>query len=164
MPSNIDSQYTAPVALVFGSGNTHLTSLGDTDGAACDAIDASGAGALIVAPQVEILYKITTGSVAPTDNTLIEFYFGRAKSIAGADFATGSASGAEHTSPQKSQLQFVHAQVVGTATATSYQGSFIVDNPGPFWQLLIVNEIGQDLDSTDTNQVVNYRYISPEVQ
>jgi hypothetical protein len=169
MPSNIDSQYTGPVALAFGSSNTELDGLADTSGASCDAIDVSGAvnPPVPTPPQVEILYKIKTGTTTPSGNTVVEFYFARAKSITGTDFATQNALAATFTTGNlmKSMLQFVHAQVVDTTASKEYFGSFIVDNPGPFWQLIIVNEMGNSAGfATGNVHDVSYRYISPEVQ
>jgi hypothetical protein len=169
MPSNIDSQYGAITALAYGSTWDNLDLLeGDsaTAGAVSVTVDESGSTSppAPVAPQVEIFYKIATGPTN-TANSLIEFYFARAKSATTSDFATEVAdaviTGA--TGTPKSQMQFVHAQVV-VAVADIYRGSFIVDNPGPFWQLVIWNGTGDDFSGTASPHSVHYRYISPEVQ
>ena len=155
MPNNIDSQYGAKEDLTI-TLNANVT---DTNAQASASVDAA-TPLTPVAPQVEFFYSITT-SGTPDDNSLIEFYFARSDGtirdggLAGSDALLGV------DATPKSQLQFVHAQVVSN-TAATYAGSFIVDNPGPSWQLVVTNETGEALAASPHD--INYRYISPEVQ
>jgi len=156
MPSLIQSQYSTPTQTLAIT----LNSLADTGGRQSDAI----VPGLNVAPQMRISGNIVTGA-APTVNTLVEFYIARGDDAASQiyDGACGAVDaawgGLTQTTPM---VEFVFALVV-TATANNpYEFSFMVSNPGPDWVLICVNETGDALNAA--NNVIHYRYVTPEIQ
>ena len=143
----------------------NATGLEDEEGR----VSAVVAGA--TAPQMRVYYKVTTANT-PTDNSLIEFYIARG-SKATTDLVDGGGDGIADASDGlsttaaplvKNQAQFVHAQVTSGTSGDTYTGSFMVDSPTDDWRLIIVNETGATMSSTQGDHVVQYRYITPEVQ
>ena len=166
MPSFIHSEYSAPLSFDPAAG-IQLHSLAAGSMAHSVAL-VPGGGSFTdpMAPQVEILYKITEGGSAVA-NELIEFYISRSPDNTAGSFSGGLSTAYNASpgtaSPPKNQLQFVHAQVVN-GTPASYVGSFIIDNPGPVFKIVVVNETSGPTDATPTDHYLKYRYISPEVQ
>jgi hypothetical protein len=156
MASEILSNYAASTI-----AHTSLNALPAGDGAGLAKV--TSASPTKCPPQVEIFYQITTDTGALA-NELIEFYIGRADATTrdGNMLGTDIVLGAGVAVPA-SQLQFVHAQVLGAVPVAAYRGSFIVDNPGPDWQLLIQNATTGDL-GVSAGHAITYRTISPEVQ
>jgi len=116
------------------------------------------------APQVRVFYKVTTANT-PTTNTLIEFYLS-VGSTGATDLVTAGGTDVDGNiaSFDKNQALFLHAQVTTGTSGASYIGSFVFDNPGDDWRLIVVNETGAALSSTQADHVIQYRTITPEVQ
>lgn len=115
------------------------------------------------APKVAVYYYITTGT-SPTASSVIEFYISRAddNGTEHADGATGTSDAAY--SGDLNTLQFVKNQIVTSTSDTGYKGSFIVDEPGTDWRVVIKNSTGAALNATSGNHWLRYRSIIPEVQ
>jgi hypothetical protein len=162
MPNEIQSKYSTPTA----SFTITLNSLVDGDGRQSTAVTPG----LNVAPQVRISGNIVTGA-APTVNTLVEFYIARGDDAASQIYdgdcgAVDAGWGVIATVDQPTQttpmVEFVFALVV-TATANNpYEFSFMVNNPGPDWVLIVMNQTGDALNAA--NNVMQYRYVTPEIQ
>jgi len=162
MPSLIQSQYSTPTQTLAIT----LNSLADADGRQSDAI----VPGLNVAPQMRISGNIVTGA-APTVNSLVEFYIARGDDAASqiydgdcgaVDAGWGVVAGVDQPTQTTPMVEFVFALVV-TATANNpYEFSFMVSNPGPDWVLIVMNQTGDDLNAA--NNVIHYRYVTPEVQ
>ena len=154
MASEILSKYGGLVNLT----HTELADLANTNGMSCLSV----ATASPVPPQVEINYEIVCQGASLVANSLIEFYLGRSDGA----IADGDLDGADKdlgaAPTEVAELQFVHAQVIRAVNPSTYRGSFVVDNPGTSWQLVIVNNTGDAFDSTGHD--VNCRTIAPEVQ
>ena len=116
------------------------------------------------APQVRVFYKVTTANT-PTTNTLIEFYLS-VGSTGATDLVTAGGTDVDGNiaSFDKNQALFLHAQVTTGTSGASYIGSFVFDNPGDDWRLIVVNETGAALSSTQADHDIQYRTITPEVQ
>ena len=116
------------------------------------------------APQVRVFYKGTTANT-PTTNTLIEFYLS-VGSTGATDLVTAGGTDVDGNiaSFDKNQALFLHAQVTTGTSGASYIGSVVFDNPGDDWRLIVVNETGAALSSTQADHVIQYRTITPEVQ
>jgi hypothetical protein len=136
-----------------------LASLGNGSARqAAQVLDASPCAA-----RVRVYYKLTTGT-SPTSGSLIEFYLSRADDDASehADGATGTGDAAY--SGNVDQLELVHTQPVTNASDTAYLGSFVLDDPGPDWRLVVKNATGVALNSTSGNHYLRYRAVSFEAQ
>jgi len=154
MANEILDKYGAATALTIT-----LASLGDGSGRqAAQVTDASPS-----AKKVRVWAKVTTGT-SPTANQTIEFYVSRAD-----DDATELAPGSTGTSDAaysntKSELEFLDAiTVTGTSDAT-YIKSFVIEEPGTDWRLVVFNESGDALNSTGSNHEIVYRSVIDEVQ
>lgn len=106
-------------------------------------------GAMIV----RVYYKITTGT-SPTVNTPILLYLLQGDA-ASPNITTDNAGASD------AGLTVVNAPLVAViqVTATSnqtYEGSFIVRNPGPLWGLAVVNSTGVNLNATGGNHAIRY--------
>ena len=168
MANEIHAKYAAVATLTIEphkDADDNTTGLEDEEGR-CSAVVTGG-----TAPQIRFYYKVTTANT-PTTNSLIECYLARG-STGATDLVAGGGDGVADVSDglsttaaplMKKQTQFVHAQVTTGTSGDTYTGSFLVDDPGPDWRLVIVNETGATFDTTAGNHVVQYRYITPEVQ
>tara|TARA_Y100000590_G_scaffold134233_1_gene153561 strand:- start:2446 stop:2922 length:477 start_codon:yes stop_codon:yes gene_type:complete len=158
MANEIQSKFGTPTALDF---STDLDGLLDQKAVKCADITAAGN----VAPQVRIFGTITTSASADA-NSLVEFYFARGDGTiqAGGDTTAGAQLWNGTGTGDKNTVQFVHALVVqdgGTSTGP-FSFSFLVDDPGPDWHLIVANETSDALHTSGNS--VRYRYITPEVQ
>jgi len=165
MANEIHSKYSTAATLTIELNkdvDENTTGLEDGE-ARCSTVVTGG-----TAPQVRFYYLIELQSDSDA-NTLVEFYLSRG-SVGGTDIVAGAGAGATDVDDgiaaadlDKNQLQFVHAQVVD-GDATAYKGTFVVDDPTDDWRLIVVNETGGTFHATAGNHVIEYRYITPEVQ
>ena len=110
----------------------------------------------VAGPQVRVWATIVT--VAGSDaNTLVEFYIARTDGTIQA--GSGGASNAVWAN-HKSEVQLVHCLVVDGDVGT-FKCSFLIDDPGPSFHIIVFNETGDDLG---TGCSMRYRSITPEVQ
>lgn len=142
-----------------------LASLADGAGR----VSAAVAAAAPAPAKLAVFYKITTGSSAPTAGTSVAFFLVRGDDHEtehrdGGVGATDSALADAENFKLANAGNLVHAFAVTNATAKAYVGSFVIENPGPDYQIAVVNGIGQALDSTEGNHYVRVRTVSDEVQ
>jgi hypothetical protein len=154
MPNEILSKYGSFTAITIT-----LNSLADAAGRQGSAVSDTSPSA----PMVRVHFKLMTGT-SPTNGELVEFYVSRADDDASelSDGATGASDAAYSNS--KSELELVHTLQVDGTSNKSYQGSFIIVEPGTDWRLVVFNETGATLHATAGNFEVGYRTIIPEVQ
>ena len=145
MPSEIQSSYGAATAFVIT-----LDALADTGERQSTQVTT------VTGPQVRIWATIVTDSSADV-NSLVEFYIARTDGTI--QTGGGGASDAAWTG-DKNTVQFVHALVVQAGAAT-YKCSFLVDDPGPSFHVIVSNETSAALGSGCS---MRYRSITPEVQ
>ena len=110
----------------------------------------------VAGPQVRIWATIVTDSSADA-NSLVEFYLARTDGTIQA--GGGGASDAAWTG-DKNSVQFIGALVVQAGAAT-YKTSYLVDDPGPSFHVIVSNETSDALGSGCS---MRYRSITPEVQ
>lgn len=119
-----------------------------------------------VAVALEV--QLTTGGSAPTANTSIDFYIGRAdatirdSSALGTLTATGVSADATKNARARNNLELIGSIVVDAGTAILYSRSFIIERPGPTLQLFVYNGIGQALATTADANATLYKPIYPE--
>lgn len=155
MANQIKSSYGASTALTIT-----LASLANNSAQQA----AQVAPGLTAPPRVMVHYKIRTGT-SPTDNAPIEFYVSRADDDATTEHADGGTGTADAAfSGNTDTLQLVHSQPVKNTSDTDYKGSFIIDEPGPDWRLVVLNKTGAALNATGSNHYIRYQSVTPEVQ
>lgn len=108
---------------------------------------------------IRIYYKVTTGT-SPTTAKTIQFYL-----ITG-DISNIRTDGA---GASDAAITIVGAPMVGCVLtdATSdktYQGSFLIRNPGMEWGIAVVHDTGVNLNSTGSNHSIRYVIENPEIQ
>ena len=136
-------------------------------GTQIDFTSASGSG--LTNQAVLISYRFRVGSVAPTANSTVQFFWARSVSgvsdgnLAATDTGYTSSSLPFSASQLRDQLQYCYSQPVIATTSLDYRGSFIVFDPGPKGSLYVYNDIGQALDSTGTNFTITYQTIDFDV-
>lgn len=52
----------------------------------------------------------------------------------------------------------------GSATPSNLKNNFRFENPGPGWNILLINSLGQTINATGGNTVVEWRGENPEMQ
>lgn len=139
-----------------------LASLANAAARVSNQVDVTGSD---IGPlKIKLEVKVKTGGSAPTAGSTVQVFIVRGEDATGfvdgglAATDTSYTSGSTPTAAQiRDQLVFVGAIVVTSATATTYQRSFIVDDPGPRFSVYIFNDTGQTLDSTGGNFEVAYQ-------
>lgn len=155
MPSKILSTYETGVTAVIS-----LASLANAAGRISDVID----NTTTRASMAIILVRTKTGAVAPTANTPIKVYLIRRSNLATdlADNALGTADAAVTAEP--TQAECLGSIIVSAATATVYEKSFLAYDLSAKYSIVLWNAIGQALDSTAGNHIVQVVPVTPEAQ
>lgn len=152
MANEIKSKFGTPTAMTITLASLATSTAGV--GRQSTMIDNSS----VRASRLLIHAKVTTGT-SPTASKAIYVYILRSDATRRTDGAGASDAG----------LTVVTAQLIGvmptsSASDTAYQGTFIVDEPGPEWGIAIVHDTAVNLNSTGGNHAVYYTAITPEVQ
>lgn len=121
--------------------------------------------------RIRVRYNFRTGSVAPTANTMIEVFLVGSDGGSPEHVGTLAAGQALPGSPPAAGItvkptmpRLIEAIPVTAATATDYAGDVVVDDPGPFFYLVVWNGIGQALDSTLSNFYLEWAPENAEAQ
>ncbi len=111
-----------------------------------------------------ILFASVQLGTSPTANSLFEYYLFRADND-GTEHRDDAAAAAEGT------LTPLNAQLIGVLKADSagttdqiLKGSFVIDEPGPSWGIIVYNRTGVALKNSDTNNWLRYIGVNPEIQ
>lgn len=114
------------------------------------------------AQLVRVFFKVTTGT-SPTVNKTIQFYLLSADAASTPNIITDAAGAADagHTIVTAPLVYAV--QTTATSNQT-YQGSFLLRNPGISWGLTVVHDTGAALNSTGSNHAIYYVVENTEVQ
>jgi hypothetical protein len=121
-------------------------------------------------PRVQVFYQIKTHSTAPTAGGTIEFYVLRNDgTLQGcADLGTltdhGTSTTAANIARLRSNFRPSKVAVVDANTSVIYTGSFMVDEPGTNWQIVVYNGTGQVLANEDSVHIVEYRTLEDDIQ
>lgn len=114
-------------------------------------------------PQARVFYRIRTGT-SPTDGGVIEFYLSRADDN-GTEHADGNTGASDAAfSGNVDELELVHVQIVKNTSDTDYRGSFLINDPGTDWRLVVLNKTGVALNSTGGNHYIRYRAENMQIQ
>ena len=125
------------------------------------------ANASPAAPRVLVHYRIKMNASAPAANGTIQFLLARYDgtirdhSDIGTMTATGSTTTAAAVIRAVANLQLLKSEVVDATAAAVYEGSFIIEDPGTSWQLLIYNGTSQAFNATSSPHLVEYQTITP---
>lgn len=155
MPAEILSKFKPLVTNVISLG-----SLANGAGRIGDVIDNTATRA----PMAQVFLRTRTGASAPTVNTPIKLYLIRRSNGATdiADSALGEVDAAVTTEPVNAEL--IGSIVVTAATATTYEKSFLVYDLPPKYSIVVWNAIGQALDATAGNHILQIIPIVMEAQ
>jgi len=133
---------------------------------------ANGAGritAVIVntttrARSVLVAVRITTGATAPTAGA--PYKVGLVRRLAGSpdvsDDGLGTADAAVATEPV--QVEWLGAIYARASTATQLNGTFVANDPGPQYSVVVFNNSGQTVSTTNGDHLVQVVPITDEVQ
>lgn len=155
MPSKALATFESAVTLTIS-----LASLGNGAGRISDVIDNSTTRA----PAGFLFVRVRTGGSAPTNNTPIKFYLIR-RSDAATDLADGALGTSDAAvSAEPTNAECVGSIVVGTGTNTTYEKSIpLYDLPKKF-SIVVWNAIGQALNSTGGDHVLQFVPVTMEAQ
>jgi hypothetical protein len=111
-----------------------------------------------------LLFASVQVGTSPNANSTIEFYLFRTDND-GTEHRDDEAAATEGAlTPLNSQLiGTLRVDAAGT-TDKILKGSFIIDEPGPEWGIIVYNRTGVALKNLDTNNWLRYVGINPEVQ
>jgi len=168
MANEILTKFGASTALDFGPAASVFKNL--ADGSICwcaPVVDASPS-----APQVMLHAWIKVHSTAPTAGGTIEFYLIRADDngteIRDGDTINTADHGTNDTAAVvtrcRNEAEFIGAIVVDVTVSIVYHKSFVIDNPGTDWNVMVYQKTGQVLANEDSVHGVNWRSMIPEVQ
>lgn len=163
MANDILQKSVTPVVFTWGTSDVNLESLANGD--ACCSAPVTDASPSIRRYIIAADILVNTSS-APTDNNLIKFYLARI--IDGrADGNVSASVSAEYTSDAdveyiERSCQLVHALSVADTANITYTTSFIVEDPGIAWTLIVVNNTGQALAAS--GHEINHVATNPEIQ
>jgi hypothetical protein len=122
-------------------------------------------------PRVMIHYQITAHSTAPAAGGTVEFYLSRADDNAtevrdGSDLGTltdhEDNATAANVARARQNLQLVGMMVCSNDANIVYTGSFVIDEPGTDWNLVVYNGMSQICAAA--GNLVNYRVMCSEIQ
>jgi hypothetical protein len=122
-----------------------LASLSNGAGRVSAAVD----NATVRATSAQVFVRIKTGASAPTSNAPVKLYLIRHSNDGTTplvDGALGTTDAAVSTEPRNAEQIGVIA--VTTATATTYEASFIARDLTPKYSICVWNAVGQTLSTT----------------
>jgi len=160
--------YEAAAVLDFGADNVVLDNLAVGAVAWCK----PEAHASPCAPQVEVFFSIKVNDTTQTAPGYIEFYVLRgddhASEIRTAGFLGdlsdhGACTTAALVAELRASVPPDHTVGTTVTAAVVYRGSFIIDDPGPDWQLAVYNGTDQALNATANQSVVHWRTVTPDI-
>jgi len=173
LPNEILSKFSASAALDFDGASTNACINSLAAAAVCWCAPVTDASPC--PPAIMLHAWIHVHSTAPTANGTVEFYLLRADDNAteirdGEAIAVTTDHGIYTTAAGVARLrneaEFIGAIVVDATTDITYQKSFVVNEPGTDWNVMIYNGTGQIFraQSGSTGSGINWRSIIPEVQ
>jgi len=104
--------------------------------------------------MVRVYFKVTTGTT-PTVNKVIQFYLLTADTTSSPNIST-DAAGSTDAALTVATAQIVNIVQVTATSNVTYQGSFLLRNPGVAWGIAIVHDTGVNLNATAGNHSMYY--------
>ncbi len=114
------------------------------------------------AQLVHVFFKVTTGTTPTADRT-ISFYLIKGDDPAASNIRTDGA-GASDAGLTVETADLVYAVATDATSDKSYQGSFLLVNPGPEWGIAVVHDTVAVLNATGSNQELRFVDENQEVQ
>lgn len=111
---------------------------------------------------IRVFFKITTGT-SPTDNRSIKFHLITGDDPASPAIRTDGA-GASDAGLTIEGAPLVNVAQTDDTTDKTYQGSFLIRNPGKEWGVAVVHDTGVNLNSTGSNHEMRFITENTEVQ
>ncbi|HXG46039.1 MAG TPA: hypothetical protein VNO52_00310 [Methylomirabilota bacterium] len=112
--------------------------------------------------RIHVFFKVTTGT-GPTANKSIRFFLLKCDDVETHNILTDGASQAGGTITIETADQ-VYSVITSSASDKTYQGSFVIENPGPQWGIAVVQDTGVALNATATTHELRWVGENPEVQ
>lgn len=110
--------------------------------------------------RIHLYAKVTVGTT-PTANRSIRFYLIKTDNDA---YSTDNA-GASDAGITIDNARYIGAIFVDATTSNvAYYGDFEIENPGPKWGIIVVQDTGVALHATGGNHVISWIGDNPEVQ
>jgi len=155
MPNQVLAEHGDSTAMTIT-----LASLADAGARQSDMIDNTDN-----AQMIRVFYKVTTGT-SPTANRSIEFYLlsGDAPAQSGGSNIRTDGAGASDAGITLVTAKVVDVAQTGSGSDTTYQGSFLIRNPGPEWGIAVKNNTGATLNATGSNHELRYVVENQEIQ
>lgn len=114
------------------------------------------------AQMVRVYFKVTTGT-SPTTNKTIEFYLLSGDKASSPDIITDGAVAADAGITIESAPLVNVIQTDNTSDKT-YQGSFLIRNPGVSWGIVVKNSTGATFNSAGGNHNMTFVRENQEIQ
>lgn len=114
------------------------------------------------AQMVRVFFKVTTGT-SPTDNKSIQFYLLTGDDPSASNIRTDGA-GASDAALTVVSASLVNVVQTDNTSDKTYQGSFLIRNPGPEWGIAVVHDTAVNLNSTGGNHELRYVKENQEIQ
>ena len=152
MANIIKAEHDAPVTMAIT-----LASLADASARQSNMVNNNDD-----AQMIRIFFEITTGT-SPTTNKIIEFYLLTGDQHTTPNIITDGAGQSDAGIIIESAPLVNAIQTDGTSNKT-YQGSFLIRNPGASWGIAVLNNTGVALNSTGSNHEMTYVRENQEIQ
>ena len=152
MPNIINAEHNTPVTMTIT-----LASLANAGARQSNMVNNEDDAQI-----VRVFFKVTTGT-SPTDNKTIEFYLLSGDKATTPDIITDGA-GASDASITIESAPLINVIQTDNNSDKTYQGSFLVRNPGVSWGIALKNNTGVALNSTGGNHNMTYVRENQEIQ
>jgi hypothetical protein len=104
--------------------------------------------------MIRVYFKVTTGT-SPTANKNIQFYLLTADLTSSPNIVTDGA-GATDAGLTVVSAPLVHSIQTTSTSNQTYQGSFLIRNPGVAWGIAVVHDTAVALNATGSNHALRY--------
>lgn len=111
---------------------------------------------------IRVFFKVTTGT-SPTNNKSIKFYLLTGDDPASSNIRTDGA-GANDAGLTVETASLVYVVQTDNTSDKTYQGSFLIRNPGAEWGIAVVHDTGVNLNATGGNHELRYVTEDQEIQ
>jgi len=163
---NILTKYGTTAALDFGADGAELDAL--AVGEICWCKPVADTTPSVSAVMIHYSIKVDSDWAAAAS---IEFYFGRSNGtiIDCGELGTmsdhGSNSTAATVARARANLHLAHVINADATASIVYTGNFIIDEPGPSWQLFVYNgNAAKTLDHAGSTNSVSWEEVTPDIQ
>lgn len=111
-----------------------------------------------------IYFQIKSGASAPAAGGQYELYIAHFNATSSATFSQFGASGSDASFSNSITDDPILVHVVTNTANATYYGSTVVRGLGPAFSLIVRNNTNQSFSTTESDHVVGYCFLYPEVQ